>query len=424
MLKPRNFVKLLLDNLGWGLASLALAVMIWYAASSVQNPVREERFPDLIPLNLTPNAGLIIVNKPPTTAQVTIRALDSVWRSLQSGDIQLNADLSQLGPGTHTVPIQGILSGINGGAIVRIQPNRITLDLAARGESMINVSVHFTSDPPVGYVAEAEPSQPAVKVSGAQEKVNQVSAVLARVDLQDQRASFSRRVLLSAVDAEGKVVSDVELSPADIVIMVDVRQRADVTELTVDPRFVPGTLSPGYIRPDYRWEPRRIFVRGDADVIAALNGIAPTEPIDLTGRTQTFTQVVKVLLPAGVTMPDPTDITVTVTIEPVILSREFADIPVQTQGLDPADYTIKITPELVKVIVTGPSEAVSSLKIEDIRVYAPLAGFSAGTHTITLQASVSKAEIKGEDVRILPNQAEVTVTARTPTATPAPTRQP
>lgn len=130
------------------------------------------------------------------------------------------------------------------------------------------------------------------------------------------------------------------------------------------------------------------------------------------------------LLPAGVTMPDPTDITVTVTIEPVILSREFADIPVQTQGLDPADYTIKITPELVKVIVTGPSEAVSSLKIEDIRVYAPLAGFSAGTHTITLQASVSKAEIKGEDVRILPNQAEVTVTARTPTATPAPTRQP
>ncbi len=395
-----------------------VALIVWYAASATQNPVRESRFGEAIPIALTPDAGFITVTRSHSSATVTLRALTSFWGNVQRDDLRLSADLRGLGEGVHTVPLVGIIKGLSGGTITRIQPEQITVELAARGEKIANVAVFFTSEAPVGYTAAAQPAQAAVRVAGAKAKVDQVHSVQARVSLVDQRLSFTKSVPLIALDQDNKPVTEVELIPPEVTVEVTVRQRADVTELTVDPQFIPGTLRPGYLRPNYSWQPLRIFVRGDPAAIAALKGVAPTEPIDLSGRRETFSQVVKVVLPEGIVMPDPTDITVTVVIEPVMLSREFAEIPVVAQGLDPADYAISFTPERVRVIVTGAQTAVNGLAADDIRVFAPLSGLTAGTHTVTLQASISQAEIKPEDVRILTETVEVIITMRTPTPTP------
>jgi YbbR domain-containing protein len=149
-----------------------------------------------------------------------------------------------------------------------------------------------------------------------------------------------------------------------------------------------------------------------------MDGVIRTEPIDQTGRAQRFTQTVKVSLPPGVEMADPMDITVTVEINPVQSSREFADIPVQPQGLDRADYLITITPERVNVIVSGPKILVDQITSTDVSVFAPLNGLAAGEHTVTLQASVTKAEIAAVTVRIPNDLVQVRITARNPTPTP------
>ena len=232
-----------------------------------------------------------------------------------------------------------------------------------------------------------------------------------------------------AVDSAGEAVADVSLTPAEMRIDVIIQQRPDVSELNVEPRIV-GETPAGYVRGNYNWEPKRIIVRGDLDAIAAMNGSAPTEPIDLTGRTESFTQTVHLVLPQGVTLPDPTDITITVEIEPVVVTREFANVAVQSQGLDPADYRILIQPERVNVLVRGPQAIVDGLATEDVSVFAPLNGLTPGTHTVTLTASVADADIRAENVTIPNDQATIIIEPVQPTPTPGsgplrtPTRAP
>jgi YbbR domain-containing protein len=255
--------------------------------------------------------------------------------------------------------------------------------------------------------------------------VRQVVVAQARISLQDQRTSFSRTVRLVAVDANGKEIDGVSLTPAEITVTMDIQPRPDVTELSVVPTLS-GDLPSGYFRRNYNWDPKTVVVRGDRATIDSMNGFIQTEPVDLTGRTQTFTQRVKLALPEGVTLPDPTDITVTVEVEPVLGSREFDNIPVQTQGLDAADFSVTVQPDRVNVIVSGPQQILDVLTPNDISVIAPVAGLSAGKTTVTLQASVARAEITAQDI-VIPNaRVEVTIVALHPTPTPTsgPTRTP
>src|SRR5258706_9221097 len=110
--RPSGFI---LDNLGWLLGSLVLALVVWYAAVSAQNPVEQRRLSSRIPINILKDSNLIIVNDPPTTALVTVRAPHSVWDVLEAEDISITADLSSAGPGVHTIPLTATLSSARRG---------------------------------------------------------------------------------------------------------------------------------------------------------------------------------------------------------------------------------------------------------------------------------------------------------------------
>lgn len=414
-----------LDNLGWLLSSLAVAVVIWYAAVSAQNPVEQRRFPARLPIQLLKDDTLLVVNNPADTALVTVRAPRSVWDVLEAEDLTVSADLTKLAPGTHKVALRGSLSSSRQGIVTDVQPSEITVELARRFEQLVNIDVIRTAEPPPGLTSSYTLSDKEARIVGPENKVKQVVGAQARISLQDQRTGFSRTVPVIPVDANNKEVLGVTVTPAEVTVTMDIQPRPDVTELSVVARLT-GELPPGYLRRSYTWEPKTVGVRGDRTTIESMNGLIPTEPIDLTGKTQTFTQGVKLALPPGVTLVETVDISVTVEIEPILGSREFDNIPVQPQGLDTADYTITIQPDRVNVIVNGPQPVLDTLTSSDISVIAPLSGYSAGKNPVTLQASVARPEIKSSDI-VIPNaRAEVTIVARNPTATPppGPTRTP
>lgn len=416
--RPLRFV---LDNLSWLLGSLGLAVIVWYAAVSGTDPVEQKTLTVQNPIEIQVHEGLVVVNRPQPAVVVTVRGLRSVVSELDARSVSLSADMAdreaRITP--YSVVLVGRLRDVRGAAVVAVQPEKITVEIAQRAEQLVPVEVRFSQDPPVGYIARARPSESTVRVSGPDWKVAQVRGVVARVGVQDQRETFNRFVTLQAVDENGSAVSDVQLTPGEMLITIEIQQRSDVTELAVAPRFV-GELPTGYLRANQSWQPRRIVVRGVQSIIDRLGGVIYTEPIDLTDRRETFTDTVKLDLPFGVEMPDPTDIRVTVNIEPVPGSRDFVGIPVQKRGLDPADYDVTIRPDRVNVTVTGPQVVINTLTPNDITVYAALNGFALGNHQVTLQASITKAGIEGVSVNILTGNVDVTITARNPTTTPSP----
>jgi YbbR domain-containing protein len=416
-------LRFILDNLGWMLGSLALAVVVWYAASSAQNPVEQRRMTDRLPIQVLMDDGLLVVNTPATSAQVTVRAPQSVWDVLEAEDVSVVADLNKRPPGTYTIPLTATLSNARHGTVTDIQPSQITVELARRSEQLVNITVMQLAAPPPGFTASTTISDATAKIVGPEDSVKQVAAVQASVDVQDQRVSFSRVVTLSAMDANNKPILGLQITPAEVTVSVDVQPRPDVTELSVVPKLM-GDLPAGYFRRNYSWDPKTVVVRGDRTIVDAMNGIVSTDPIDLTGKTASFTQKVNLSLPTGVTLPDTVEINVSIEIAPVIGSRQFDSIPVQTQGLDPADYTITVQPERVSVIVSGPQSVLDALDASEISVIAPLGGLSAGKASVTLQASVTVPGINAQDI-VIPNaKADVTIVALHPTVTPTlgPTR--
>lgn len=413
------------ENVGWMLGSILLATTVWYISSSAQNPVEQRRLSARLTIQIVTDEGMLVLDEGVKTAQVTIRAPRSVWDVLEPEDISVTANLTKLGPGKHTAQLTGILSSVRRGQIIDIQPSQITVELARRSEQLVNVNVVRSVEPPPGFAATTTLNETQARITGPENSVKRVAAVQARLNMQDQRVGFTRRVALVAVDVDNREVSDVQIAPAEVTVTVDIQPRPDVTELSVLVNLT-GNLPAGYVRRNYSWDPRTVLVRGDRLTIAEMNGTISTDAVDLTGKTETFTQRVKLVLPAGVTLPDAVEVTVTVEIAPQIVTREFENVPVQPQGLDPADFAITVQPDRVSVIVSGPQSLVESLTAGDIRVIAPLTGLGAGKSPVTLQASVSKPGLTSKDI-VIPNaRAEVTIIARNPTPTPTagPTRTP
>src|SRR5438128_11927226 len=134
-------LRFVLDNLGWMLGSLALAVLVWYAAVSAQNPVEQRRFPSRVPIQILKDEGLLVANTPPEVALVTVRAPRSVWEVLEPEDISVVADLTKLSPGVHTVELRGFLSPARQGVVTDMQPSQITVELARRSDKLVNIEV-------------------------------------------------------------------------------------------------------------------------------------------------------------------------------------------------------------------------------------------------------------------------------------------
>jgi YbbR domain-containing protein len=428
MQQRRSALRFALDNIGWLISSLLLAFVVWYAALAARDPIEQRRLTGQVPIEIRYDEGLIVANRPPTTAQVTVRGLQTALEVLELRHVKVVADLTNLTPRPepYTIELSGLLAAeVRGAAVVSIQPSRISVQLARRAEQLKDISIRFDQEAPIGYTVTAVPAQTEVLIVGAAERVAQVIAVQARVNVQNQRGIFTVTVPLSAVDAEGRPITDVALTPTEVAVTVDVQQRSDVTELAIEPRLV-GDLPSGYLRVNQTWSPRRVFVRGNRRVIEALNGVIFTEPIDLSNRTETFTQTVRLSVPTGVVLLEARDIAVTVEIEAVQGSREFTGIAVQVQGIDPADFTITVQPERVNVIVRGAQVALEALSADDVRVFAPLNGLGVGVHQVALQATIAREGFSGENVVIPNNVVEVTITARspTPTATFTPTARP
>src|SRR5579859_4076399 len=410
-------LRFILDNLGWMLGSIALATVVWYVAWSGENPVEQRRFADRIPVQIQVDDGMIVVSPDPTTSVVTIRAPLSVWDVLQPDDISVVVDLTKKQPGTYTgAALVGMLSNARRGSVVDIQPSQLTIQIARRTEQLVNVNVIKLTEPPPGFMASFTASDATAKVIGPEDVVKTVVAAQARIDLQDQQSAFSHLVKLIPVDADGKTVNNVQLNPSEITLNVNIQPRPDVTELSVVPQLM-GDLPTGYFRRSYSWDPKTVAVRGDHAIVDALNGVVSTDPIDLTGKIASFSQLVKLALPNGVTLPDPVEITVSVDIEPILGSREFSAVPIQPQGLDLTDYSIILHPDHVNVIVNGPESVLDTLTDSDITVIAPLNGLPAGTSSVTLQGTIAKPGISAQDI-VIPNaQAEVTIVALKPTPT-------
>lgn len=411
------------DNLVWFGGSLLLAFLVWMIATFQSDPIREQRFPDRIAVRMNPDAGLLLTNPPPANrfASVVIRAPESVLALLTSDEIEVWADLQTLGPGEHTVDLHYAISRQRA-TVIDFSPSRIRITLEAAAQRQVPLRALIAGEPPAGYARE-EPifdiALNQVLVSGAASRVNEVVAALVELDLRQQRNPLEIDARLSPVDAEGEIVPDVTLEPSAVRVTVPIRRRDDVREVSVQPNLK-GNLPEGYVLNALSYEPQALLISGTPTQLAALPDTLATEPIDLNDHTDSFAVDVPVVLPDdNLLLLSGPNITVSIEISPVMSSQQFDNVPIEVLGMG-EDMSVRITPNQVSVLITGPQAQVSSLAQDDVRAVLDLNGLGPGNYALRPTVSISQGQLPAESISILPAEVDVEIIgAPPPEATPA-----
>ncbi len=403
----------LLNNMLWLLASFVLAFIVWITADFSTDPVVQQNLPQRIPIEILTDDNVIVTNNPTLRALVVLRAQETTFNKLTEDDIRLFVDLRGTTEfGTLEAPVEWSVDDEHQAVVHTISPPRITVELEPLQERLVELNVEITSDPPASVEADVTvPDVNQVRVSGPVAAVDRIDSAQIRLDLSEVRQSQELTVSPRVVDAEGNAVNGVTITPEEVTAQVDIRERSDVDEVRVTPNLI-GEPPDGYtLTSRFNYEPQTVIVSGPPELLETLPGTLFTEPINLSNYTDDFEIRVPVDLPSDdLLLITGQRITVQVGIDPIITSRQFERIPIEVIGLrDGLD--VSLSPEQVSVLVNGPQPVVSELQPGNIRVLIDLNEFVEPTTTqITPTATVSNADLDGQNVSVLPSQIDVTIT--------------
>ena len=167
-------IRLLLDNLGWKLLSLALAVLIWLTfasapevATSVAVPVEFQRIP----------GGLDIVSDLPERVRLQVQGAASKLEPAVLSSIAVVLDLRDVqspGQRTFTIDHQNVRLPL-GVRLIRAVPGQLRVEFEQRVSREVPVRVRFSGLPATGYRVgyfEARPAK--LTVLGPESRVQQV----------------------------------------------------------------------------------------------------------------------------------------------------------------------------------------------------------------------------------------------------------
>ncbi len=378
----------LMANLSSALMALFLAMVVWVVAVYEKAPPRTDTLPDTIPIQFLDLGNTLIISNPiATEAKVKVRALGDTWEQLRPQDFEATVDLLGLESGQHDVPVV-VTTLLQDIAIVDVQPSRITVNLDEILERQIRVRVKTLDEErvPLGYtsrIPEVKPEQ--VMVSGPKTTVDAVTEAVVEISVKDARDTVTKQDTPMLLDATGRRVRGLTVSPDKVTVTVVVERQAGYRDVAVRATSQ-GSPAPGYWISSISVEPVLVTVWGEQALIEALPGFVDTEVIDVDGATSDVMKRVALDLPDGIlTLGEgsgPEGILVQISIQPQLGGKTIYGAPLEISGLR-LGLTAQPSPMAVDIILSGPLPALKELQAEDIQIILNLAGLGKGTHKVT-----------------------------------------
>lgn len=215
--------------------------------------------------------------------------------------------------GSHLVPVRALTTADVDIARIRPQPARVVLEDVV--SKRMEIKPVLTGQAPLGYAILDTSVWPTdVRLRGPKSIVAQAKQVVLSLDRSAVVLEMPQSGLLRALDARGKEVNGVELSPNVATARLKVQR-------TIAPRTVPvfvqttGAPAPGYRIVRATVEPQLVTVVGEVQEVrnlqAVLTGVVPLE-----GADHSFTRTVPLILPEGVSNISAREARVSVRIAP------------------------------------------------------------------------------------------------------------
>ena len=257
-------------NLGLKALALFLSVFVWLFVRFTQTPFATtiNQADVQVPLEVLSDPDKVALDAPQQVT-VTVRGSRDAITGLQHNAITARIDLRDKQRGI-VFPAVAVTTPPDI-TVVAVEDERPSIRLELLKTQSLPVEVKLSGRPAQGYATSVPTVQPlTVDVSGPANFVNGVRHVFAVVDVSKMDVSIVQRVALQAFDEGDKVVSRVEIVPANAMVSVNVQPEILPKVLPIFPD-IQGTPRSG-LTVQARWTPRLapvVFKRPkDADVAA------------------------------------------------------------------------------------------------------------------------------------------------------------
>ena len=283
------------------LVCVLLSFGLWLYVTNVQSSIRTYTLKG-VPVRLVNTQSLNQFNLAISpgqefTVDIKIEGDSKYIYSVTKEEFSLVADMGEyaLKTGNNNIPVQVV----NSPSQVNIQ-NDSNLIVAVKLEKLIkkefdtvsNVNITYSNNV---YKKNESFTSEKVQVSGPESSVNKIDRVALVGQLKNVSGNITKQFPLEALDSNGEVVKDVTLSKTIGKISVSVNNGKSIDIETSTTGQLPDGYKISKITPDIT----AVQVVGDTNVISQLKSLK-TEPIDLSGITETTDKKVKIILPEGV----------------------------------------------------------------------------------------------------------------------------
>ncbi len=413
-----RFLRRIVSNLVTFLLSLTLASIIWYNAVQAEDPLRTQFLQIPIEVIGRPDNTILISPNTPQSVQIVFQGPLSLVANLRDQNFSATLDLSQVPFGEETmvpVRVQADNPRIN---LLSQSPEQLMVLLEQTVSRAIPVELDLRGSVAIGYT-QGEPliDPPVIIVSGISTQVEALETARVTVFLSNDRETVRRTPQPIFYNRQGRVasVSGLELSTELVEVTIPIRESEGYAEKIINVNLV-GEPAPGYRVVGVEVDPPTTLLQGRPTLLSTLPWVS-TEPIDVTGLTESFRPQVALNLPQGVTLAEVDEIFVQITIEPFRTTSIFNRAP-QLQGLG-KDLLAELNVETVRVVLFGPLPVLNALIEEEVSVTLDLFGLGPGTYN--LEPDVIFPEQRGIELRsVQPTMVTVRITRNITATTSVP----
>lgn len=420
------------------LVALILALVVWVYVTISRNPEMQFQFEE-VPLQvqglrsdfvLTDERGIPLPMLP--AASLTVFAPQATH--LSADDFRLYLDLSPITePGIYELRVQ-----VETRQVVRtwtVRPEKVQVRVEEVRQALLPVKVRLQGQPGLPYIVGTPLVVPnRALVQGPSSRMQLVAGVQVGVDLAGRVASLENAPLTAvAVDAAGNEVGGVTITPTTFTVTVPIALQGGHRAVSVVP-VTQGQPAAGFYLYAVEVFPDMVTIFSGDPAILTQVPYLETLPVDISGRSQDFTQTVGLNVPPNVSLINSPDrVTVTVRFGSIAPMLRLS-IPVRATGLGDG-LRASWEPTWLQVTVRGPLRVLEGLSLDDLWAQVDLSGLDAGEYDLPVTFTVPAGiEIRPTEVTIhviierpatpTPTPTPTPTATETPTATPPPTAPP
>ena len=421
---PRAPRAVMLDSFGLAatfLTACLLAVATWLIVANQVNPPRTSSISTIPLRTINQPKDLLVVSELPQTVTAVIQAPQDVVDAITPQSFRATADLANLGPDVHRVPVS-ISSSDDRVRVISKDPDALDVELQPRASQTLTVAVSIVDREtlPFSYDiagdATALPAQ--LVVTGPSEVVDQVARAEATVQLRGARSTVREERPIVLKDAAGNVLTGLTTDPETVQVTVPINQRFNTRDAAVHV-VITGTVAPGYWISNINVVPNTVTLLGPPSTLDEIGSFVDTIPVDVSGVAGEIVRRVPLAPPAGVTPLNESGVTegsveVTVSVVPQQGNLRLT-VPVEVTGMRDGD-TVGRSPSSVDVLLAGPLPILNQINADNklVRVVVDVTDLAPGTHTVTPTLIFPE----GLRTTVVPNSVQIRIERPTPTPGP------